>query len=81
MTESINTLEMQALTRWLRVRRLSRGLSMRDLGERLGKPHSYIQKVESGERRLDVVEYIWYCRALGVDPRKGLELLLAFADP
>ena len=75
MTTSIYTPEMVALTTWLKAARLERGLSMRALGEALEKPHSYIQKVESGERRLDVVEFVWYCRALGVEPRDGLVAL------
>lgn len=75
MTTSIYTPEMLALTAWLKAARLERGLSMRALGEALEKPHTYIQKVESGERRLDVVEFVWYCRALGVEPADGLAVL------
>lgn len=48
---------------------------MRELGKLLGKPHSYIQRVEDGERRLDVVEFVWYCRALDIDPHVGLSLV------
>jgi len=75
VTQSINTPEMQALTRWLRERRTDQGLSMRDLGLRLGMPHSYVHKVEQGERRLDVVEYVWYCKGLGIPARDGLDLV------
>lgn len=73
MTYSINTAEMHALLSWLRSAREAQGLSMRDLANRLGKPHSYVQKVEQGERRLDVVEYVWYCNSLNVKPETGLE--------
>lgn len=48
---------------------------MRALAERMDKPHSFVQKVEQGERRLDVVEYVWYCRQLGVNPQDGLLLI------
>lgn len=75
MTASINTLEMQALTKWLKQERESQQLTMRALAERMGKPHSYVQKVEQGERRLDVVEYVWYCRSLKIDPKMGLMLI------
>jgi len=75
MTASINTKEMQALTQWLKQMRENQQLSMRALAERMDKPHSYIQKVEQGERRLDVVEYVWYCRTLGVSPQTGLDLI------
>jgi len=35
---------------------------------RLGKPQSYVSKYESGERRIDVVEFLQICKALGVNP-------------
>ena len=53
-----------------------KGLTMRDLAERLGVIHSWIGKVELGERRLDVVEYIHYCKVLEVDPIEGINLIL-----
>ncbi len=36
--------------------------------EALRKPHSYVYKVEHGERRIDPVEFVQWCRACGVDP-------------
>lgn len=75
MTASINTKEMQALTNWLKQARQDQKFSMRALAERMDKPHSFVQKVEQGERRLDVVEYVWYCRKLGVNPQDGLLLI------
>ncbi|WP_129543269.1 helix-turn-helix domain-containing protein [Serratia sp. 1D1416] len=75
MTKSIHSPEMQALLSWLRETRESQGLSMREMGERIGRPHSFIQKVEVGERRLDVVEFIWYCEALGVQPQTGMSIV------
>ena len=84
MTASINTKEMQALTNWLKQARQDQSCSMRALAERMDKPHSFVQKVEQGERRLDVVEYVWYCRKLGVNPQDGLllieQVLLASKD-
>jgi transcriptional regulator with XRE-family HTH domain len=76
MTYSINSPEMSALLSWLKASREEKGLTMRDLSARLGKPHSYVQKVEQGERRLDVVEFIWYCEALGVSPLQGIKELI-----
>lgn len=75
MTYSITSDEMQALRDWLRTQREALNLSMRDLAVRLDKPHSYIHKIEQGDRRLDVVEYVWYCEALGVSPEAGLAII------
>lgn len=38
-----------------------------DLAKRLGRPQSFISKYEKGERRLDVIEFISICDALGVE--------------
>lgn len=75
MTNSIHTQEMLALRSWLKEERELRNLSMRSLAERMEKPHSYVQKVEQGERRLDTVEYVWYCQTLGIDPKIGIALI------
>lgn len=42
------------------------GLSQRELGRRLKKPHGYVSKCESGERQLNVIELRFWCQALGV---------------
>lgn len=34
----------------------------------LGKPQSHVSKVESGARRLDVLEYVVWMYCLGVEP-------------
>jgi transcriptional regulator with XRE-family HTH domain len=49
------------------------GLSQRELGKRLGVPHTWVAKVESGERRIDVVELGWFCKGCGADAREVLK--------
>jgi transcriptional regulator with XRE-family HTH domain len=44
------------------------GLTQRDLAARLKRPHSFIGRIEAGERRVDVVEFIEIARVLEVDP-------------
>lgn len=44
------------------------GLSQRDLAERIGKPRSFVSKVENRERRLDLVEFVAFASGLGLDP-------------
>lgn len=51
------------------------GLTQRDVALALGRPHSWVAKVESGERRLDVIELselaTLYKRSLGWFVGKG----------
>ena len=56
-------LEMVARFRALRERL---GLSQRDLAKKLGKPQTYISKVETCERRIDLIEALRLCEVLGV---------------
>ena len=51
------------------------GLSQRDLAKRLGVTHSIIGKIETGDRRLDVIEFYEYTKALGLVPSETLFLL------
>ena len=48
--------------------RQAKGLTQTEIATRLGKPQSFVSKYESGERRLDVVEFLEVCRALSVKP-------------
>lgn len=75
MTKSIHTDEMTTLRSWLKTQRKAQHLTMRSLAQRMARPHSFVQRVEEGDRRLDVVEYVWYCAALGIDPQTGLNLI------
>jgi transcriptional regulator with XRE-family HTH domain len=50
----------------LRSVRKAKGLSQKELGELLNKPQSFVSKVETCERRLDVIEAAEWCVALGI---------------
>lgn len=43
------------------------GLSQEAVAQRLGKPQQYVSRYETGERRLDIFEYLDAARALTVD--------------
>lgn len=39
-----------------------------DLAAKLRQPQSLISKIEGGERRIDVIEFVDICRAVGLSP-------------
>ncbi len=61
---------------WLKNQRIDSNLTMKELGLLLDVHHSIIGKIELGERRLDVIEWIEYCEALNADPFECLETLV-----
>ena len=44
------------------------GLTQLELAQRLGRRQQFVSKYESGERRLDVIEFADIARLLGLDP-------------
>jgi transcriptional regulator with XRE-family HTH domain len=74
--KSIHSTQYQMLISWLKDAREAQGLTMRDLAKKLEVPHSFVGKVEQCERRIDVIEYMAYCRALELSPVDGIEFLL-----
>lgn len=48
--------------------RKNAGMTQIALGNALGVDQSQVSKIERGERRLDLVDYLRYCRAIGLDP-------------
>lgn len=70
MRKSTFTGEYAALRARLTEIRSRAQLSQRQLADLLDVPHSWIAKVETGERRIDLVEFGWYCEACGASASK-----------
>ncbi|MDH2909337.1 MAG: helix-turn-helix transcriptional regulator [Candidatus Eremiobacteraeota bacterium] len=66
--KSIYTAEYKRLRELLKRSRIDADLTQAEVAERLGRPQSFVAKIESGERRLDVVELLQVLRKLGTDP-------------
>ncbi len=66
---------MIILQQWLTEQRQAKNLTLEQLADRLNKPFTYVQDVESGKYQLDVVEYLFYCKALDINPNHGIELI------
>jgi transcriptional regulator with XRE-family HTH domain len=66
--KSIYSQEYQALLSKLVAARKAGGLTQQSLADKLGRHQSFISKIETGERRMDVVEFLHISRAIGFDP-------------
>jgi len=75
MIKSINIEKYQKLLVWLKEERLSKGLSVRDLALIIDEPFQFVSKIETGQRKLNIYEYVQYCESLGLDPSEGLAIL------
>ena len=69
MEKSLQTRKHRQLAELLRTIRIESGLTQVDIAERLGETQSAVSKVESGQRRLDLVQLQTYCKAVGVSLR------------
>lgn len=70
MGKQLRTARHKALMAAIATARHRAGLTQRDLAKRLGRAHSFIGKIESGERQLNVLEFCELADALGVNPRE-----------
>lgn len=60
----------RTLPDFLRNMRESAGLTQRELGKKLKEPQSWIYNCETGNRRVDIAEFIRWANACGQDPEK-----------
>ncbi|WP_373964206.1 helix-turn-helix domain-containing protein [Kosakonia sacchari] len=70
---SVYSEEYQRVIIALKKARKERGITQAQLAEALGRPQSFIAKIESGERRLDVVEFVHLARLVGLEPMDVLQ--------
>ena len=76
MPKTLRSPQQTLLQKLLIEARISRNLTQDEVADRLGRPQSFVSKYETGERRLDVIEYCDVVRALGADPVELLAELL-----
>ena len=65
----------------LRQARLDAGLTQVQAAEKLGCRQTFLSKIECGERRLDVGEFLVICAAYGVAPGVLLNTLVPRTEP
>ena len=76
MDKTLYSEEYAIFLRLLREERLSREIFQSELSDRLGEHQSFVSKVEGNVRRIDIIEAMTWCKALGVDWRAFQEKLL-----
>ncbi|CAO3424440.1 XRE family transcriptional regulator (plasmid) [Azospirillum argentinense] len=69
--------DYKALLARLVAERRRRGLTQWDIARAMGEDQSQVSKLERRERRLDIIDFVRYCRALDVAPGEWLDTTLA----
>lgn len=77
MAQSTHHRDYQALLEVLRLLRQEAGVTQVALADRLDNTQTFVSKVERGERRLDLVEFVEWCEALELQPQAAF---LTFLD-
>lgn len=77
MSRTLHSDGQTALISALIAARKCAGMTQTDLAKRLRCHQSFIARIESGQRRIDVPELVVLCRALGADPIKVLQVVSA----
>ena len=68
MTKTIHSRQSQYVRETLIELRVTAGLTQRQLAAKLNREHSFVGRVDLGERRVDIVELFWICKACGANP-------------
>ena len=66
--KSLRSPQHLELLRLLTATRVKADLTQQDLAKQLRRHQSFVAKYEGGERRLEVIEFVQICRAIGVAP-------------
>ena len=72
---SLHSAPYKRFLRQIKAMRLSARLTQEQLAKKLRQSQTYVSKSESGERRLDLVEWLAFCKACGNDPKAFLDRL------
>jgi len=75
VAKTLGTGRHRALIALLIAKRESAGLTQTELAAKLGEYQSFVARLESGQRRVDVVEFLELADLLGFDPHEALDRL------
>jgi transcriptional regulator with XRE-family HTH domain len=75
LAKTLRSKRYKALIGLLVVRRQAAGMTQSDLAARLGKSQFFVARLESGQRRITVVEFMTLAKILRFDPYKVISTL------
>ncbi|HEV7309906.1 helix-turn-helix transcriptional regulator [Ensifer sp.] len=75
MAKTLGTARHRALIALLIAKREAAGLTQTELATKLGEYQSFVARLESGQRRVDVVEFLEFADLLDFDPLDALDEL------
>lgn len=78
-TKSQHAAAYQRLPAFLRMLREEASLTQRGLGKRMRKPQSYIYNCETGNRRVDVTEFVAWANACNIEPLDAFRRFLKYS--
>lgn len=72
MSRTLGSARHEALRQLLVAERQKAGLSQEKLAKKLKQHQSFVARLEGGERRIDVVEFLELAETIGFDPIRAL---------
>ncbi|MBY2940933.1 helix-turn-helix transcriptional regulator [Rhizobium leguminosarum] len=75
VAKTLGTERHRALIALLVEKREASGLTQTELADKLGEYQSFVARLESGQRRVDVIEFLELARILNFDPLDALARL------
>ena len=76
MKTSSYSIHYEKLRGWLKQKRSLTSLSLRELAPIIGSHFTSLGKMEQDRKKIEIVEFVKYCNALGADPHEGLEVII-----
>ncbi len=80
MQKTLGSKGHQTLVNLIVDKRKSAGLTQDDVAEMLGEHQSFVARLESGQRRIDVIEYVTLAQVIGFDAAEALKQLIKEAE-
>ncbi len=75
MPRTLGSQRHEVLRKFIKEKREKADLTQHELARLIRRSQSYVATIETGQRRIDVVELVELAAALGFDPQAALRLV------